>query len=105
MKKQLSIGRMRGLQQISNDDNVFTIVALDHRGSLKQAMKPDAPDAITYQQVVDFKLDVIRALASHASAFFVPASSNRRQFFRPAVTCETQRHPRAPPWNRSMMQP
>jgi tagatose-1,6-bisphosphate aldolase len=74
VKKQLSIGKMRGLQQISDDDNIFTIVALDHRGSLKKAMRPDDPDAVTYRQVVDFKLDVARALAGHASALLVDST-------------------------------
>ncbi len=74
MKKQLSIGKLRGLQQISNDDNVFTIVALDHRGSLKRAMNPASPDEVTYQQVIDFKLDVTRALARHASALLVDST-------------------------------
>jgi tagatose 1,6-diphosphate aldolase len=74
MKKQLTIGKWRGLQQISNDDNIFTIVALDHRGSLKRAMNPAKPDTITYQHVVDFKLDVTRALAGHGSALLVDST-------------------------------
>ena len=74
MKKRLSIGKLRGLQQISNDDNVFTITALDHRGSLKRAMMPDSPDAVTYQHMVDFKLDVTRSLAGHASALLVDST-------------------------------
>lgn len=74
MKKQLSIGKLRGLQQISTDNNIFTIVALDHRGSLKRALNPASPDTVTYQQVVDFKLDVTRALAGHASALLVDST-------------------------------
>jgi tagatose-1,6-bisphosphate aldolase len=74
MKKQLTIGKFRGLQQISNDNNLFTIVALDHRGSLKRAMNPANPDAITYQHVVEFKLDVTRALAGHGSALLVDST-------------------------------
>jgi tagatose 1,6-diphosphate aldolase len=74
MKKQLTIGKWRGLQQISNEDNIFTIVALDHRGSLKRAMNPAKPESVTYQQVVDFKLDVTRALAGHGSALLVDST-------------------------------
>jgi tagatose-1,6-bisphosphate aldolase len=74
MKKQLTIGKWRGLQQISNEDNIFTIVALDHRGSLKRAMNPANPETVTYQQVVDFKLDVTRALAGHGSALLVDST-------------------------------
>lgn len=71
MKRELSIGKYRGLQQISDDQNVFTIVALDHRGSLKKALNPGDPDSITYEQVVDLKLAVSGALAPHASGMLM----------------------------------
>lgn len=74
MKKELTIGKWRGLQQISTADDIFTIVALDHRGSLKRAMNPDNPKTVTYQQVVDFKADVARALAGHGSALLTDAT-------------------------------
>ena len=38
-------------------------------------------------------------------ALFEPAISNRRQFLRPAVTWETQRQPRVPPWNCKITPP
>lgn len=74
MKRALSVGKFRELQQISNDQNVFTILALDHRGSLKRALSPANPEAVTYQQVVAFKLDVTRELARHASALLTDAT-------------------------------
>ena len=39
------------------------------------------------------------------SACFDPAISKRRQFLRPAVTCETQSIPRPPPRKRSITPP
>ena len=38
-------------------------------------------------------------------AHFEPAISYFRQFLRPAVTCDTQRLPRAPPLNRNSTHP
>lgn len=73
MKKELSIGKFRGFQQISTPENIFTIVALDHRGSLKRAMNPDDPDSVTYRQIVDLKLEVCRALAPGASGLLTDA--------------------------------
>jgi tagatose 1,6-diphosphate aldolase len=70
-KKELTIGKFRGLQQISDGQGVFTMLALDQRGSLLRTLNPEHPEAVTYQQVVDFKLAVSRALASHASALLV----------------------------------
>lgn len=74
MKKELSIGKYRGLQQISNDHNVFTIVALDHRGSLKKVIRPANPEMVRYQDVVALKLAISAALAPQASAMLMDVS-------------------------------
>lgn len=71
MKKELSIGKYRGLQQISNDRSVFTVVALDHRGSLKKVINPANPEAVSYADVVALKLDITAALAPQASAMLM----------------------------------
>ncbi|HIC88225.1 MAG TPA: DUF2090 domain-containing protein [Anaerolineae bacterium] len=64
----LSIGKLRGLQSTASDDGIFTILALDHRGSLRRMLRPDAPDAVTYNEIVMWKQRIVTALASHASA-------------------------------------
>jgi tagatose 1,6-diphosphate aldolase len=61
----LSIGKLRGLQQVADD---LTICAIDHRGALQRAMNAENPDAVTYQDMVDFKLDLCRAVAPFVSA-------------------------------------
>jgi tagatose 1,6-diphosphate aldolase len=71
VKQELTIGKYRGLQQISDDQHVFTIVALDHRGSLKRALNPADPGSVTYQQVVDLKLAVATSLAPRASGMLM----------------------------------
>jgi tagatose-1,6-bisphosphate aldolase len=47
------------------------VLALDHRQNLRRELRPDAPDAVTYDQMVDFKLAVVRALARHASGILL----------------------------------
>ncbi|MFC1976669.1 tagatose 1,6-diphosphate aldolase [Chloroflexota bacterium] len=64
----LSIGKLRGLQQVADDNGFLTICAIDHRGALQRAMNEQNPDAVTYQDMVDFKLDLCRAVAPYASA-------------------------------------
>ncbi|MFC1939181.1 tagatose 1,6-diphosphate aldolase [Chloroflexota bacterium] len=64
----LSIGKLRGLQQVADDNGFLTICAIDHRGALQRAMNKQNPDAVTYQNMVDFKLDLCRAVAPYASA-------------------------------------
>jgi tagatose 1,6-diphosphate aldolase len=64
----LSIGKLRGLQQVADDNGFLTICAMDHRGALQRAMNEENPDAVTYQDMVDFKLDLCRAVAPFVSA-------------------------------------
>jgi len=64
----LSIGKLRGLQQVADGNGFLTICAIDHRGALQRAMNEKDPDAVTFQDMVNFKLDLCRAVAPYASA-------------------------------------
>ncbi len=65
---KISIGKLRGLQQVADDNGFLTICAIDHRGALKQALNKEDPDAVSYQDMVDFKLDLCRAVTPFVSA-------------------------------------
>ncbi|MFA5316689.1 MAG: tagatose 1,6-diphosphate aldolase [Dehalococcoidales bacterium] len=65
---RLSIGKLRGLQQLADDRGILTICAIDHRGALKRALNGKDPNAVSYQDMVDFKIDLCRAMAPLASA-------------------------------------
>ena len=62
--KPLTIGKLRGLQQISSSSGTFTALALDHRQNLRKAN----PAFVDDEQLSRFKLDVTSALASEATA-------------------------------------
>jgi len=64
----LSTGKLRGLQQLADDDGFLTICAVDHRGALKRALNEKNPEAVSYHDMVDFKLDLCRAVAPFVSA-------------------------------------
>ena len=66
--KRLSIGKIRGLQQIANSDGIFTICAMDHRGSLRRMIDEDNPAEVSYEEMVKRKLELCSSLAKHASA-------------------------------------
>ena len=68
LENSLSIGKVRGLAATSTPEGVFTILAFDHRQSFVKMLNPNAPQAVTYTEVVAAKSDVVRALAPHASA-------------------------------------
>ncbi len=66
--KRLSIGKIRGLQQIANPDGMLTICAMDHRGSLRSMINEDNPGEVDYGEMVKRKLELCSSLAKHASA-------------------------------------
>lgn len=66
--KKLSIGKIRGLQQISTVEGIFVICAMDHRGSLRAMIEKGQLEEAEYQEVVEHKLELCAALAPHASA-------------------------------------
>jgi tagatose 1,6-diphosphate aldolase len=64
----LSIGKIRGLQQIASADGVFTMCAMDHRGSLESVIcAPERTDNCP-REMTGFKLELCEALAPYASA-------------------------------------
>ncbi len=66
--KGLSIGKIRGLQQIANSDGIFTMCAMDHRGSLRSMIDEENPGEVNYEEMVQRKLELCSSLAKHASA-------------------------------------
>ncbi len=76
--KDLTPGKLRGLQRISNPDGTLTMLALDQNSSviematraLRSAGESREP---TYDEIVDAKLDIMRALAPAASAVLIDA--------------------------------
>lgn len=69
--RRLSIGKTRGLQQLANDRGILGMCALDHRGSLMRMLNEKHPGDVSYQMMVEFKLDLCEILAPHASAILL----------------------------------
>jgi tagatose 1,6-diphosphate aldolase len=65
---RLSPGKLRGLQQVANNKGILTVCAIDHRESLRRALDEKNPEAVSYQRIVDFKLDLVCVVAPFASA-------------------------------------
>ncbi len=62
--KPITIGKLRGLQQISSKRGTFTALALDHRQNLRKANSAFVDDSALSR----FKLDVTSALAPYGTA-------------------------------------
>lgn len=65
---KISIGKIRGLQQIASREGIFTICAMDHRGSLQRMINENHPEKVDYDTMVEYKLELCSTLAPHASA-------------------------------------
>ena len=68
---RISVGKLRGLQQISDDAGMFTMIAMDQRGSLQKMLHPEDPKASTYAEMEAVKLGVTGALAPLASGYLL----------------------------------
>ncbi len=62
--KSITIGKFRGLQQITSERGTFTALALDHRQNLRKAN----PEFVDDAKLSSFKLDVVSNLARQATA-------------------------------------
>jgi len=79
----MTIGKLRGLTRLADDDGHFTMVALDQRPPLIAAIakaKNVEPEAVTFAEMLAAKRMLVQALASDASSmlldpnFAVPAA-------------------------------
>jgi tagatose 1,6-diphosphate aldolase len=75
----LSIGKIRSLQQCSTPEGAIAVLALDHRGNLRQMLNPSAPDTISAEQLTGFKQLVVSALAPAATAVLLDAEFGAAQ--------------------------
>jgi tagatose 1,6-diphosphate aldolase len=61
------IGARRGLAACASERGTFTVLALDHRQNLRRELRPDDPDGVEFHEMVEFKRQVVRALAPVAT--------------------------------------
>lgn len=66
--RKLTLGKIRGLQQIANPDGIFAICAMDHRDSLRKLLNEENPAGVDDREMVERKLELCSALAPYASA-------------------------------------
>lgn len=66
--KDLTIGKIRGLQQIANPDGILTMCAMDHRGSFRRMINERNPESVDYAEMIKRKLELCSNLAKYASS-------------------------------------
>ena len=68
MTHRLTIGKIRGLQQIADPAGIMAMCAMDHRDSLQRLIDPGAPERMTDQTLVTYKRDLTEMLAPESTA-------------------------------------
>ena len=68
MSRRLTLGKLRGLQQISDAHGIFAMCAMDHRESMERLISPAHPSQVTAEVLAQYKRDLTEALAPEATA-------------------------------------
>ena len=63
----LTIGKIRGLQQIANEKGIFIMCALDHRSGLIQMIEDAQKASPDYSDIVQMKLDMCNAMSPYST--------------------------------------
>lgn len=66
--KQLSLGRVRGLQTASTERGAFTILAVDHRDAMRAMLNRERPETVPAAQLTEIKLSIVKFIGPLASA-------------------------------------
>ena len=66
-RPRFALGARRGIAACASERGTFAVLALDHRQNLRRELRPDDPAAVSYEELVEFKRAVVRALAPLAT--------------------------------------
>jgi tagatose 1,6-diphosphate aldolase len=61
------LGAQRGLAACASATGKFAILALDHRQNLRKELRPDDPDAVTFDEMAELKRAIVRVLSRYAT--------------------------------------
>lgn len=75
-----AIGTRRGLDACASVLGTFAVLALDHRQNLRREIRPVDPVSVTYEELVEFKRAVVRALAPIASGVLLDPEFGAARF-------------------------
>ena len=68
MSRCLTLGKLRGLQQISDAHGIFAMCAIDHRESRQRLINPAHPSQVTAEVLAQYQRDLTETLAPEATA-------------------------------------
>jgi tagatose 1,6-diphosphate aldolase len=69
--KKLTIGKIRGLQQIATGKGVFVMCAMDHRSGLVTMLEEAQHEKPDYREIVNLKLEMCATLGPYSSGILL----------------------------------
>lgn len=69
--KKLTIGKLRGIQRISDKSGIFSILAIDHRESLMKMISPDNPKKAKERDLTEAKISLAKILGPLSSSILL----------------------------------
>ena len=69
--KNLTVGKIRGLQQIARRSGVFIMCAMDHRSGLISMIEDAQHEVPNYTEIVEMKYDMCSTMGHHASGILL----------------------------------
>lgn len=69
--RQITPGKMRGLQQCATYNGAFAVLALDHRNNLRQALQSVGKPEVNDEALIAFKREITRTLSPAATAILL----------------------------------
>lgn len=85
MMLESGIGKIRGLQQMSTDEGIFTICAIDHRGSLKKMIEKGLSIKADYPDMVTMKMELCAIAVHYSSAVLLDPNYGAAQCIASSV--------------------
>lgn len=73
VNQSLSLGKIRGLSQLSSEKGIFSILACDQRGNMIRMMQSAGVANPTYADIVRAKLDIVGPLSRFATGALLDA--------------------------------
>lgn len=56
------------IAQLADEDGKLSILAIDHRDSLRQFLQPEDPDSLTQEEITALKIEIVEGVADLATA-------------------------------------
>lgn len=78
--KTITLGKFKGLSQVSTNLGVFSILAIDHRNNLRKAINPTNPSLVPDKDLFRIKRSIVKYISPYSSAVLLDPEIGAMQY-------------------------